>query len=153
MSIAYKLKKDPNKNVYSNFNGIDEIKETYFEDEITTNTNHLFVDKMSILKDEFGITKNLPLNSTVRQIEKDYQNKQSDSIKTTTTLISEEYHNLSATADSSIKIEQVSKQSESEVNSEMDVDSPKNSLIEGEVQDNINISERNQDNILNQEEK
>jgi len=35
----------------------------------------------------------------------------------------------------------------------MDVDSPKNSRIEAEVQENINISERNQDNILNPEEK
>ena len=153
MSIAYKLKKDPNKNVYSNFDGIDEIKETYFEDEIGTNTNYLFVDKMMILKDEFGITKNLPLNSIIRLIEIDNQIKQPDSLKTTTTLISEEYNNLSETADISMKIEEVSKQSEVEVNSEMDVDSPKHSHIEAEVQDDINISERNQDNILNKEEK
>lgn len=65
--IAYKLSLDKNKNVYGCFEGISSIKKIKFSDEeLIHNSNDLFSNKMNILNREFGIIRNLPLNSKIK---------------------------------------------------------------------------------------
>jgi hypothetical protein len=152
MSIAYKLKKDPNKNVNSNFDGIDEIKETYFEeeDENINSTNYLFVEKMTILKEEFGITKNLPLNAKIRGPES--PKKKSISYKSN---LNVSLANLSAKdshlstdklmiVDDDVKKSEVQSQNES-----MDIEQID---TVNKLKDNSNIQDKNENNKINEEE-
>jgi serine/threonine-protein phosphatase 4 regulatory subunit 1 len=59
VKIAYKLKLDANKNVNILWTDIAVPQ----ADPILESFNHLFTNNMNILIDEFGIYKNLPLNS------------------------------------------------------------------------------------------
>ena len=61
--IASHLKSDVNKNVYSLFTDCKDISEKLYTEEELGESNSLFLNKMSILKEEFGITRNLPVNS------------------------------------------------------------------------------------------
>jgi hypothetical protein len=61
--LAFHLKSDANKNVYSLFADCKDISEKLYSDEELGESNSLFLNKMFILKDEFGITRNLPVNS------------------------------------------------------------------------------------------
>ena len=66
--MAFQLKKDKNKNVYSLFEGLVNIKEVDYADEEVVVSNHIFTNKMNILKEEFGIVRNLPLNARVKSV-------------------------------------------------------------------------------------
>jgi hypothetical protein len=63
--IAYKLKHDPNKNVNSYFVNI-EVKQIDFPNDMEVQSNHNFTNKMEVLNEEFGIVRNLPLNSKIK---------------------------------------------------------------------------------------
>jgi hypothetical protein len=60
--MANFLKNDSNKNVSRLFLGLEIGFNNYTNDELY-DSNALFTNKMSLLKEEFGITKNLPSNS------------------------------------------------------------------------------------------
>ena len=150
MSIAYKLKKDHNKNVNSHFNGIEEITEAYFEEDVESLSNNLFVDKMTILKDEFGITKNLPLNAKIRdtQIENPNRNSMSISseIKNSLIVISEDKKDL--TEEKEIKVDTAEQTKES---SGIDVDNIE-SINHIENQDHLEEVDITEKNKLNSED-
>jgi hypothetical protein len=61
--IAFHLKSDANKNVHSLFKECNHIKEMLYTDEELGESNSLFMNRMTILKEEFGITRNLPVNA------------------------------------------------------------------------------------------
>ena len=63
--IAYHLKCDKNKNVNSHMIDIKNITEIPFNEDSPKVTNCLFTNKMLILKEEFGIVRNLPVNSVI----------------------------------------------------------------------------------------
>jgi hypothetical protein len=64
LKIVNFLKKDSNKNVFSLFSEI-EIGNYFFTEEEIYDSNPSFTNKMSLIKDEFGIVKNLPSNSKI----------------------------------------------------------------------------------------
>lgn len=58
------MKADKNRNVSILFAGIHNIKENdYMEEE---QPNYLFENKMGVLREEFGINRNLPINSKTK---------------------------------------------------------------------------------------
>ena len=61
--IAFHLKSDANKNVHSLFKECNNIKELLYTEEELGESNSLFLNRMTILKEEFGITRNLPVNA------------------------------------------------------------------------------------------
>lgn len=61
--IAFHLKSDVNKNVHSLFKECNNIKEMLYTEEELGESNSLFLNRMTILKEEFGITRNLPVNA------------------------------------------------------------------------------------------
>ena len=63
--IAYFLKNDKNKNVNNLFQTIN-LKEFPIPEEQKTSSNHLFINKMSFIMEEFELTKNLPLFSKLK---------------------------------------------------------------------------------------
>jgi hypothetical protein len=63
-AIAKKLKSDPNKNVNSLFIDIEVLPSDIEIENIPM--NQLFVNKMTVLKTEFGISKNLPIDWKTR---------------------------------------------------------------------------------------
>jgi hypothetical protein len=67
--IASNLKKDLNKNVYNHFIEINNMIE-YTDEGEYIEVNDSFVNKMEILREEFGITRNLPVNNCKIKYEK-----------------------------------------------------------------------------------
>ena len=61
--IAFHLKSDANKNVHSLFKECNNIKEMLYTEDELGESNSLFLNRMTILKEEFGITRNLPVNA------------------------------------------------------------------------------------------
>lgn len=57
--MAWNLKNDVNKNVSFNFEGLESIKH-YDDVDLTFTDSSLFDNKMEILKEEFGLVRNLP---------------------------------------------------------------------------------------------
>lgn len=150
MSIAYKLKKDLNKNVNSHFNGVEEITEAHFEEDMDSLSNNLFIDNMTILKDEFGITKNLPLNAKIRDTQIETLNRNSMSIsnqtKNSSNIISEDIKDL--TEEKQIKVDTAEQKEDT---SEIDVDNVE-SINHIEDQDHLEEVDMTENNKLNSED-
>lgn len=69
LKIANTLKKDKNRNVYNQFEGIELVDNVPYTEEESIDSNFSFTNKMTILKEEFGITRNLPVNAKVKLVE------------------------------------------------------------------------------------
>ncbi len=67
--LAYHLKRDKNKNVSTLFENIQNIKLVSFTEEESETSNDIFTNKMNILREEFGIVRNLPINSKLKTVE------------------------------------------------------------------------------------
>ncbi len=60
------LKNDKNKNIYSEFDGIEGINSNCYTQADYFDPNSSYTNRMQLLKSEFGITRNLPTNSKLR---------------------------------------------------------------------------------------
>jgi hypothetical protein len=65
MRIAYILKNDKNKTVSSWLQN-QTVKEFNVQEEQKVLSNHLFTNKMSFIKEEFELIRNLPLESKIK---------------------------------------------------------------------------------------
>jgi len=65
IKIANMLKNDENKNVSVLFINIDNFGSALFSEDEYFDPNSFFTNKMIVLKDEFGINRNLPINSKI----------------------------------------------------------------------------------------
>ena len=76
--IVKVLKNDKNSEVVSYMNDIKDIED--IEVELTKNVNNKFTDNMKFVSSEFGITRNVPLNSIVNEIKFSETPKEKDNI-------------------------------------------------------------------------
>lgn len=63
--MAYILKNDKNRTV-AGILATYNIKEVAFPDELKASSNHLFINKMHFIKEEFDLTRNLPLDARLK---------------------------------------------------------------------------------------